>query len=206
MPSIDERVVSMAFENAKFEAGIAQTMGTLTKLNDAIAKVGTGPNGMSNLEKEANKVTLNGPMSALDKLKAKLGRGVDASSIQNIEKAGDKVHLSGPAHALDRLQSRFDKGLNAHKAFSDIERASNQVQLDGLNNTIEKTAGHFSVLEGAAAVAFGNIASKAAMGAAKAVSASLNAIKDGFSDYELKIGATQTSWLVPVKASVRSRC
>jgi tape measure domain-containing protein len=225
MPSIDERVVSMAFENAIFEQRVAVTMGTLAKLNTAIATTGQ-KSGLSNIEADANKVTLQAPMSALDKLKAKfglgvdtssiqnieksgdkvtlqtpmsaldrlkakLGRGVDASSIQDIEKAGDKVHLSGPARALDRLQSRFDKGLDANKAFSGIERASGQVNLDGLNNVIEKTAGHFSVLTGAAAVAIGNITAQAAAAAARVVSKSLNTVKEGFSDYELKVGATQ---------------
>jgi hypothetical protein len=40
MPSIDERVVSMAFENAVFEQRVAQTMTTLGKLNTAIATQG----------------------------------------------------------------------------------------------------------------------------------------------------------------------
>jgi hypothetical protein len=192
MPSIDERVVSAAFENAKFEAGVAQTMNTLAKLNTALAQIGTGPNGMANIERDANKVTLNAPMSALDKLKAKFGRGVDTSSIQDIEKAGDKVHLSGPARALDKLQSRFNKGLDANKAFADIEKQANQLDLSGVEKNVEQASGSFSVLSGAAAVAFGNIATRAAAGVAKGVAASLNAIKDGFSDYELKITSTQT--------------
>jgi hypothetical protein len=40
MPSIDERVVSMAFENAVFEQRVAVTMATLGKLNTAIATTG----------------------------------------------------------------------------------------------------------------------------------------------------------------------
>ena len=40
MPSIDERVVSMAFENAVFEQRVATTMQSLSKLNTAIANTG----------------------------------------------------------------------------------------------------------------------------------------------------------------------
>ena len=72
MASIDERIVSMSFENARFEAGVAVTMGSLAKLDKAIAQIGR-TNGLENIEGSANKVTLQGPMSALDKLKAKLG-------------------------------------------------------------------------------------------------------------------------------------
>jgi hypothetical protein len=46
MPSIDERVVAMAFENTKFEVGVAQTMGSLTRLDAAIKKIGSSGSGL----------------------------------------------------------------------------------------------------------------------------------------------------------------
>ena len=193
MPSIDERVVSMAFENAKFESGVAQTMATLTKLNEAIAKAGTGPNGLQNIENAANKVTLQTPMSALEKLRAKLGQGVDASSIQNIEKAGDKVRLQQPSDAIDKLQSKLDRGIDT-KAFVDLEKAGSQMTMDGPVRAIDTLTAKFGTLQTIGVTALATIASQATLVGGELVKkvAGVQTVIDGFRDYELKIGATQT--------------
>jgi hypothetical protein len=96
MPSIDERIVSIAFENQVFEARVATTMATLSKLDTSIKNIGSAT-GLQNIEAAANKVTLQGPMSALDKLKAKLGgAGAGASEgLGEIDRAGNKVTLEG---------------------------------------------------------------------------------------------------------------
>jgi tape measure domain-containing protein len=192
MPSIDERVVSMAFENAVFEQRIAVTMGSLTKLNDAIAKTGTGPNGLENIEKSANKVTLNAPMSAIDKLKQKLGGGVDAKPIADIEKAGQNVTLQQPAKAIDNLQNKLDKGVDP-RGIQNLEKASQGVTLETPVKALEGLISKFSVLEGAASVAFGNIASKAAMkGVNFAKGFGIGPILDGLHEYETNLKAIQT--------------
>ena len=162
MPSIDERVVSMAFENQVFESRVATTMTTLTKLDASIKHIGSAT-GLQNIEAAANKVTLQTPMSALDKLKAKLsGAGSGAAQgMSDIDRAGNKVTLEGPSRAVDKVQGKMDR-LSAGSTFSDIEKAANQVELSGLTRALENVKGQFSVLSGAAAVAFGNIASQAA--------------------------------------------
>ena len=190
MPSIDERVVSMAFENAKFESGVAHTMATLSKLDVAIKNIGS-TSGLQNIEAQANKVTLAAPMSALEKLKSKMGFPEAKTAFAEVEASSHKVTFSGITGAIDKVTSKLGFP-EAKGAFAEIETASDKVNLSGLNTAIEKTAGNFSVLSGAAAVAIGNISSQAAMAVGKAVTQSLNAIKDGFSDYELKIGSTQT--------------
>src|ERR1044072_897047 len=144
MPSIDERVVSMAFENAVFEQRIAQTMTSLGKLNDAIAKTGSGPNGLENIEKSANKVTLEAPMSALDKLKAKFSKGVDAKPIEDIEKSGNKVTLEQPGKDVAKLQQKIDRGIDA-SAISDLEKAGNHVTFEAPSRAIDNLANKFSV-------------------------------------------------------------
>ena len=191
MPSIDERVVSMAFENAVFEQRVATTMQSLSKLNTAIANTGQN-SGLSKIEADANKVTLNAPMSALDKLKAKLGRGVDAKPIQDIEKAGQNVTLQQPTKAVDNLQNKLSKGIDA-KAISDIEKAGDHVVLNTPMKALEGLVAKFSVLEGAAAVAFGNIASSAAMkGVNFAKGFGVGPILDGLHEYETNLKAIQT--------------
>jgi tape measure domain-containing protein len=196
MASIDERVVAMSFENAKFEAGVAQTMATLGKLDAAIRNIGA-VNGLSNIEAAASKVTLQGPMSALDRLRAKLGMAGSnaADGFGQIDQAANKVTLEGPSSALDRLRAKFGIGVTreAADAFSEVEKDADKVDLKGVNDAIDNTAGHFSVMSTAAAVALGNIASEAARkGLAVAKSFTLDPIKEGFKGYETQINAVQT--------------
>lgn len=194
MASIDERVVAMSFENAKFEAGVAQTMVTLQKLNVAISTVGSS-SGFADIDKAANKVTLDGPMTALDKLRAKLGLvGADTTGFSDIEKGANKVQLNEPMTALSKLEAKLGGvGANAGIGFSDIEKASNKVTLQGVNDAVDQASKHFTMLDGIASVALGNITSQAAMrGAQMAKSFSLGPIIDGFKEYTTNLNSIQT--------------
>jgi len=105
MASVDERVVAMSFENSKFEANVSATMATMQKLDAAIKNLGQ-TSGLSNIEKDANKVTLTGPMSALDKLKSKLGFSREApQAFGELENASNKVGFTGVGTALDKLKA-----------------------------------------------------------------------------------------------------
>jgi hypothetical protein len=89
MPSIDERIVSMAFENQVFESRVATTMSTLTKLDATIRNIG-GTSGFDKIETAANKVTLQQPMSALDKLKTRLS-GAGSGAAEGLGESPCKV-------------------------------------------------------------------------------------------------------------------
>lgn len=191
MASIDERVVAMSFENAKFEANVAVTMTTLTKLDTAIKNIGSS-NGLQNIENAANKVTLQQPMSALDKLKARFGQTNAGSTFSDMEKASNGVTLDAPMSALDRLKARLGL-VNAGTTFSDMEKASDRVSFSGISSALENLGGKFSVLEGAASVALGNIVSKAVMaGTTIAKKFTLDPVMEGFHNYETQINAVQT--------------
>ena len=194
MPSIDERVVAMSFENQVFETRVAQTMATLTKLDNSLKTIGQN-NGLQDIEKSADKVTLQQPMSALDKLKAKFGRGVTQEATDafgNVERAADKVTLGGASTALDKLQGKMGQ-LSAGSTFTDIEKAADRTDLSGLSNALDNVKNKFSVLQGAAAVALGNIYAQAAMkGAAFAKSFAFGPISDGLHEYATNLNSIQT--------------
>jgi tape measure domain-containing protein len=196
MPSIDERVVAMAFENTKFEAGVAQTMGSLTRLDSAIKKIGTSGSGFADIEKAANKVTLQQPMSALDKLKARLfGAGSGAQQgMSDIEKAGSKVSLQGPMSALDKLRSRlFGAGTGAQQGMADIEKAADQVDFAGMTRALDGMGSHFTALQSIAFGVFASIGAKLAGLAHHITNAfGLGVVKAGFENYETQINAVQT--------------
>jgi tape measure domain-containing protein len=195
MPSIDERVVAMAFENQVFEQRVSQTIATLGKLDTAIKSIGQ-TNGLQDIEKAASKVTLQGPMSALDKLKSRLfgaGQGA-AQGMGDIEKAGSKVTLQEPMSALDKLRTRlFGVGSGATDGFNQIEKASDRVHLGGVTKAVDTVMAKFSVLQGAASVALGNIVTQAGQkGAAFAKSFSFGPIQQGFQEYQTNLGSIQT--------------
>jgi tape measure domain-containing protein len=191
MASIDERVVAMSFENSRFEANIATTMGSLKKLDQTIANIGK-TNGLANIETQASKVTLSGPMSALDKLRAKLFKTNAGTTFTDIEKASDKVTLTDPMTAADKLQSRLNH-LSAGTTFTDIEAASDRVSFAGLSKAIEGIGSRFSIMSTAASVAMGNIAAVAAQKAGAVLKAfTLDPITAGFKNYETQINAVQT--------------
>jgi tape measure domain-containing protein len=193
MPSIDERVVSMAFENSVFEQRVSVTMTTLSKLDTALKNMGT-TTGFEKIETSANKVTLQGPMSALDKLKSKLGLAGQgaAEGFGEIDKAGNKVTLEGPSSALDKLKAKFGL-LSAGTAFTDIEKASDRTTLSGLSNTLDNVTAKFSLLQGAAAVALGNITSQAVMrGGVFAKSFSFGPLQQGLEEYQTNLNSIQT--------------
>jgi tape measure domain-containing protein len=191
MPSIDERVVSMAFENAKFEAGVAQTMATLSKLDTAIRNMGS-VSGISRVEADANKVTLQAPMSALDKLKAKFGFFNSGSTFTDIERDSSKVTLEGANTAIDKTQAHLNQ-LGAGTTFTDIEAAADRTDMSGLSAAISSIGGQFTFLENIAANALGGIATNAAMkGASFAKSFALGPAIQGFQEYGTNLGSIQT--------------
>src|SRR3954447_10915146 len=106
MPSIDERIVSMAFENKVFEQRIAVTMATLAKLDTTIKSIGN-TNGLDKIEAQASKVTLQAPMSALDKLKAKLGFDTAPAAFASLENASAQTTFAAPLSALDKLKAKL---------------------------------------------------------------------------------------------------
>ena len=183
MASIDERVVSMAFENSAFEQKVAVTMSTLTKLDVAIKNVGH-TNGLSHIEADANKVTLSRPMAAIAALKSKLNFGREASqAFSGVEAASNRVNFNNVDRAIDKTSSKF----------SSITQAAARVDISGVARGVNTVVNAFSILEGAAAVALGSIISKAAMaGAAMAKNLSLGPITEGLKEYETNLNSIQT--------------
>ena len=136
MPSIDERVVSLAFENAKFESNVAKTMGTLAKLEATLQGLGK-TSGLSQLEAESHKVTMTAPMSALEKLKAKLGFGEAKAAFSELEASSHTATFTSPMSALDKLKQKLGFG-DAKAAFSELEASSQKATFSGPMSALEK--------------------------------------------------------------------
>lgn len=68
--TVDERVVSMQFDNANFERNVSTSMSTLDKLKRALKLDGVGK-GFDNISKAAKNVDMNGLGTAVDTVRAK---------------------------------------------------------------------------------------------------------------------------------------
>ncbi|HMS83610.1 MAG TPA: tape measure protein [Nitrospira sp.] len=132
--SVDNRVVSITFDNAKFEANVKATINSLTTLDAAIRKVGNS-SGLDNISKAANKIDFKNLSDAIDKINAKLALPEGAKGLSDLEKASDKTQLTGVAGALDKVKQKL--GFDT-KPIADIEGASNRVTLSGLGNALDK--------------------------------------------------------------------
>src|SRR4029078_11092150 len=160
MAQVDERVVAMSFESSKFTTGVSTALGDISKLNSALSGMGA-QSGLGNIEKEANKITFGGLSGAIDKLKGKFTFPEADAGFSEIEKDSIKTQLSGVSSAIDKIKGKFHFP-EAAEGFSEVERASGKVTFHGLSEAIESAKSSFSVLQGAAAVALGNIATQAA--------------------------------------------
>ena len=133
--SIDNRIVQISFDNAKFEANVKVTLQSLTSLDAAIRKIGTA-NGLSELSKAASKVDFKALSDNVDKLNQKLQFPEGAKGLQDIENASNKTQLTGISGALDKVKQKL--GFDGTKPFTDIEGASNRTVLSGVSNAIDK--------------------------------------------------------------------
>lgn len=70
MSGIDNRVVSMKFDNAQFERGISQTSKSLDKLNNSL-KLKNGGKGLDDIASKVKAFTLRGILGAVESLKQK---------------------------------------------------------------------------------------------------------------------------------------
>ena len=135
--SVDNRIVQISFDNAKFEANVKVTLQSLTSLDAAIKKIGTS-NGLSELTKAASKVDFKGLSDAIDKINAKLGFPEAAQGFGNIENASNKTQLTGVSSALDKVKQKLGFGGEAAQGFGEIEGASNKTTLSGISSAIDK--------------------------------------------------------------------
>lgn len=109
MSSIDQRVVSMKFDNAQFESGVKQTTSTLDRLKKALKLDGVGK-GIKGLANSAKGFTLNGIASSVQGIAGKftnLGI-VGVTALANIaNRAVDAGMQLGKSLTIDPIMDGF---------------------------------------------------------------------------------------------------
>ncbi len=93
---------------------------------------------------------------------------------------------------LDKLKEalKFNK---ASEGLENVSRAAGNIKMDGVSDACEVVSAKFSALQVAAITALANITNSAVDAGKKIVSAlTIDGAKDGFTEYELKMGSVQT--------------
>jgi tape measure domain-containing protein len=191
MATIDDKVVAMSFESTKFSSGVSTAMSDLNRLNTALKDVGTN-NGLDKIEASANRVSFGGLSGAIQKLKGSLGFGNEAATgFGEIEKESGKVGLTGVGNVIDKLKGKLHFP-EAGEGFNEIEKASGRVQFTGLHDAISGAAKGFSVIQGAASVALGNVVTQAAGQGRRLAAGLFGPIKGGLEEYSTNLNSVQT--------------
>lgn len=86
--TIEERIVSMQFNNANFEKNVNQSMSTLSKLKEAL-KFKNASKGIEDISNSANKLTFTGMLSGIDNVTAKFSalQVIGMTALANITNA-----------------------------------------------------------------------------------------------------------------------
>jgi len=166
MSSVDNRVVHMTFDNAKFERDIAKTIASLDKLKAAL---------------DFSKVKTNiGDLSELSKLKMNL----------NATQFNDQ--LAEAFRGVDKLKNSLNFGATS-KSFDHLTEATKKFNLNGMASAVAGVGTKFSALSVIGVTALATLASKAVTaGFNMAKGLTVAPILDGFREMETNMNSIQT--------------
>ena len=182
MGNIDERIVKLSFDNKGFESGVAKTLASLEKLNQALEKTDNrqAAKELTKSMNDINKILKNNNLGNLDKL---LNKQSGFSKITDgISKMGSglinafkKIDFTGIGSKLSSMFKGSTDGASA------------------LAKGVESVTAKFSNLQVVAATALANITNRMVnAGIAMGKALTIDPIKDGFGEYETKMNAMQT--------------
>ena len=182
MGTIDERIVKLSFDNKGFESGIQKTLSSLEALNKALEKTDNrqAAKELSKSMNDINKVLKNNNLGNLDKL---LNKQSGFSKItEGISKLGSglvnafkKIDFTGIGSKLSSMFKGSTDGASA------------------LARGVESVTTKFSHLQVVAATALANITNRMVnAGISMAKSLTIDPIKSGLDEYELKMNSIQT--------------
>ena len=109
--TVDERVVSMQFDNSKFEKNVNKSMGTIEKLKNSL-NFSKSSKSLEDLNKAAGNVNFAPMGNALDEIKVKFS-AMEAAGFAVMERLANKAIDAGErmvkALSIDNISSGWNK-------------------------------------------------------------------------------------------------
>ena len=164
--NVDNRIVRMTFDNAKFEQGIKNTMDTLTKFEQKL-KFSDSSKGFEEITRAANKLNLSGLDKSIDNTSRKMSNMASEakSSLNAMQKSLDNADFSKMGDSAGKASDAINKAL-ASINFDDLDKKSQETLRSMMNSagqidfsSITDAAGKvdFSSLSDNAAIAIGAV-------------------------------------------------
>jgi tape measure domain-containing protein len=135
-PGVEERVVSIRFDNTAFESRVASTLASIDKLNEKLGSLGAGK-GFADINAQASKMDLSGMASGVEHIASKFSAlgVIGFTAIQNITNSAigfvknfakkdilDPIITGGTTRARNIEQAQFQfegLGMNVKQAMDD---------------------------------------------------------------------------------------
>lgn len=110
--TIDERIVSMKFDNSEFEKNVKESMSTLDKLKEKL-KLKDATTGLDELSSKANNLSLSHLSTVADNIGAKFSRLWDEILIGGMRRVGEQAVQTGErllkAFTVDNISAGWSK-------------------------------------------------------------------------------------------------
>lgn len=111
MPTIDQRVVQMQFDNKQFEQGVAQSLGSLEALKKAL-NLENSSKGLESMQKSLNNFDVSGVTKNIDSIASHftvVGRFIDRHVDQILDKMTNGVKNFAKSLTVDQIGSGMSK-------------------------------------------------------------------------------------------------
>ena len=137
--TVDERVVSMEFDNSKFESNVKTSMSTLDKLKKSLNFDGVGK-GFENIDKAASKVNMNGLVNAADTVRVKFS-AMQIAGITALQRITNKAIDTGErlvkSLSVDQISAGWNKYIQKTSSVQTIMNATGK-SINEVNGYLKK--------------------------------------------------------------------
>ena len=139
MPNVDERVVKMQFDNARFESGVKESVKSLEKLKKGL-ELNDSAESLTKLQKASDNFSLDGIAKAVDKISDRFST-LGIIGMRILENIADKAVSAGErmvkSLSIDQISTGFSKYEQKTKAVQTIVNATG-ASMDEVDRNLSK--------------------------------------------------------------------
>ena len=205
MPDIDNKVVSISFNNKQFMRDVADTISVIEELNEATSGKKIDSSGIENLGRAFRSTTsdltkqADSVVSAFSNIQSAANTNFQTAGIDSLRKALESTGMTATdvEDTISSLQQLSRTGLS-YASDLGVSSAAQQIQNESANTRsiltqdIDDVSNSFSALEMIGIGAMIAIGEKAAEVGANALRSLTSGIRDGWGEYNALTNSTQT--------------
>ena len=195
MSTIDERIVSMKFDNKQFEAGIKTTLGSLDGLKRSL-NLDSAKKSLDGLSQTSKNFSLkfNDKEFSIGAKRIKTTSDDTIKTLGSVDAAGKNITLKPNTNIFQTgMQNAMTAMSGAITRLGELDLAAKHLDLSSVSNSVDKLANKFSGMSVVGIAALAALGAKAALvGADMAQKLIVDPAKSGLAEYETNLGSIQT--------------